>query len=40
MARLEHANVVRVYDAKGNFVTAVTGGMWDEMLAALDKGGR
>jgi thiol:disulfide interchange protein len=28
---------VRVYDAKGNFVAAVTGGMWDEMLAAIDK---
>ena len=28
---------VRVYDAKGKFVTAVTGGMWDQMLAAVEK---
>jgi copper chaperone CopZ len=28
---------VRVYDAKGKFVTAVTGGMWDEMLGAIEK---
>ena len=31
---------VRVYDARGKFVTAVTGGMWDEMLAAIEKAGR
>jgi len=31
---------VRVYDAKGKFVTAVTGGMWDEMLGAIDKAGK
>ena len=30
---------IRVYDAKGNFVAAVTGGMWDEVLAALGKAG-
>ena len=28
---------VRVYAPSGRFVTAVTGGMWDEMLAALEK---
>jgi copper chaperone CopZ len=28
---------VRVYGRDGKFVTAVTGGMWDEMLAALEK---
>jgi copper chaperone CopZ len=28
---------VRVYAADGKFVAAVTGGMWDEMLAALEK---
>jgi len=31
---------IRVYDAKGNFVTAVTGGMWDEVLAAIAKAER
>jgi copper chaperone CopZ len=31
---------VRVYDAKGKFVTAVTGGMWDEMLGAMEKAQR
>jgi len=28
---------IRVYDAKGNFVAAVTGGMWDEVLGAIEK---
>jgi copper chaperone CopZ len=28
---------IRVYDARGGFVAAVTGGMWDEVLAALEK---
>ena len=28
---------IRVYDAKGKFVTAVTGGMWDEVLGAMEK---
>jgi copper chaperone CopZ len=28
---------VRVYDAQGRFVAAVTGGMWDEVLAAIEK---
>jgi len=28
---------VRVYDARGTFVASVTGGMWDEMLAAIEK---
>jgi hypothetical protein len=27
-----------VYDTRGKFVTAVTGGMWDEVLAAIAKG--
>jgi copper chaperone CopZ/thiol-disulfide isomerase/thioredoxin len=31
---------IRVYDARGNFVTAVTGGMWDEVLAAIAKAER
>jgi thiol:disulfide interchange protein len=31
---------VRLYDARGKFVTAVTGGMWDEMLAAIAKAER
>src|SRR5207248_114354 len=29
---------LRVYDRRGNFVTAVTGAMWDEVLAAIAKG--
>lgn len=28
---------IRVYDAHGRFVTDVTGGMWDEVLAAIAK---
>ena len=28
---------IRVYDARGRFVAAVTGGMWDEVLAAIEK---
>lgn len=28
---------IRVYSADGKFVRAVTGGMWDEVLAALEK---
>ena len=31
---------IRVYDARGKFVTAVTGGMWDEVLAAIEKAER
>lgn len=31
---------IRVYDARGTFVTAVTGGMWDEVLAAIEKAER
>ena len=31
---------IRVYDAKGKFVAAVTGGMWDEVLGALEKAER
>jgi thiol-disulfide isomerase/thioredoxin len=31
---------VRVYDGKGNFVRAVTGGMWDEVLAAIEAGAK
>jgi hypothetical protein len=37
--RAEALPYVRVYDAKGKFVAAVTGGMWDEVLAALEKAG-
>ena len=31
---------IRVYDGHGKFVTAVTGGMWDEVLAAIEKAER
>jgi copper chaperone CopZ len=31
---------IRVYDPQGKFVTAVTGGMWDEVLAAIAKAER
>ena len=31
---------IRVYDARGKFVKAVTGGMWDEVLAAIEKAQR
>jgi len=31
---------LRVYDAHGKFVASVTGGMWDEVLAAIEKAGR
>ena len=31
---------IRVYDGRGKFVTAVTGGMWDEVLAAIEKAER
>jgi copper chaperone CopZ len=31
---------IRVYDANGKFVAAVTGGMWDEVLAAIAKAER
>jgi copper chaperone CopZ len=31
---------IRVYDARGRFVTAVTGGMWDEVLGAIEKAER
>jgi copper chaperone CopZ len=31
---------VRVYNGKGKFVGAVVGGMWDEVLLALEKGER
>jgi copper chaperone CopZ len=31
---------IRVYDANGKFVEAVTGGMWDEVLGAIEKAER
>jgi copper chaperone CopZ len=31
---------IRVYNARGKFVRAVTGGMWDEVLAAIEKAER
>lgn len=31
---------IRVYDAHGKFVASVTGGMWDEVLAAIEKASR
>lgn len=38
--RAEGLPYIRVYDRNGKFVTAVTGGMWDEVLAALQKASR
>lgn len=38
--RAEALPYLRVYDAHGKFVTAVTGGMWDEVLAAIEKAER
>ena len=38
--RAEALPYIRVYDAHGKFVTAVTGGMWDEVLAAIEKAER
>lgn len=38
--RAEALPYIRVYDAHGKFVTSVTGGMWDEVLAAIEKGER
>ena len=38
--RAEALPYLRVYDARGKFVTSVTGGMWDEVLAAIEKGER
>ena len=35
--RLEALPYVRVYDAKGKFVGAETGGMWDRVLKLVDK---
>ena len=38
--RAEALPYIRVYDANGKFVTAVTGGMWDEVLGAIEKAER
>src|SRR5712691_11254962 len=38
--RAEALPYIRVYDANGEFVTAVTGGMWDEVLGAIQKAER
>jgi copper chaperone CopZ len=38
--RAEGLPYIRVYDRKGKFVTDVTGGMWDEVLAAVEKASR
>lgn len=38
--RAEVLPYLRVYDARGKFVAAVTGGMWDEVLAAIEKAER
>ncbi|MBV8519499.1 MAG: cation transporter [Acidobacteria bacterium] len=38
--RAEALPYIRVYDARGKFVVAVTGGMWDEVLAAIEKAER
>ena len=35
--RTEALPYVRVYDGKGKFVSSVTGGMWDEVLAAIEQ---
>jgi copper chaperone CopZ len=37
--RAEALPYIRVYDVNGKFIAAVTGGMWDEVLAALEKAG-
>ncbi|HKR62138.1 MAG TPA: thioredoxin domain-containing protein [Thermoanaerobaculia bacterium] len=37
---LEALPYIRVYDKQGKFVTSVTGGMWDEVLAAIEKASR
>jgi len=38
--RAEALPYIRVYNARGKFVEAVTGGMWDEVLAAIEKAER
>ena len=38
--RAEALPYIRVYDARGNYVTSVTGGMWDEVLGAIEKAER
>lgn len=38
--RAEALPYIRVYDARGKFVASVTGGMWDEVLAAIAKAER
>jgi copper chaperone CopZ len=38
--RAEALPYIRVYDVRGKFVTAVTGGMWDEVLAAIERAER
>jgi copper chaperone CopZ len=38
--RAEALPYIRVYDGRGKFITAVTGGMWDEVLAAIEKAER
>jgi len=38
--RAKELPYVRVYDARGKFVAAVAGGMWDEVLAAIGKAER
>jgi copper chaperone CopZ len=38
--RAEALPYIRVYDSRGKFVTAVTGGMWDEVLGAIEKAER
>lgn len=35
--RLEALPYVRVYDARGKFVDAVTGGSWDQLLKVIEK---
>ena len=35
--RIEALPYVRIYDAKGRFVGAVTGGSWDEILKTIEK---
>lgn len=38
--RAEALPYIRVYDERGNYVTSVTGGMWDEVLGAIEKAER
>ena len=38
--RVESLPYVRVYDARGKFIGAETGGMWDKILKLVEKADR